>query len=97
VNIASIVGDSAPAIAITSGLTQAIKSAVPAITDQLALLTTVVVGLVVTGATDYALMAPATAQDWTVVVLHGLVVGLSAAGLYKTASVIAAKAQPPAK
>ncbi len=95
-NLALIVSDSAPAIAITSGLTQAVKAAFPVIQDKFALITTVVVGLLVTGAFDYALVLPATPQDWTIVVLHGFVVGLSAAGLYKTGAAIAAKARPGA-
>jgi hypothetical protein len=94
VNIASIISDSTLAIAVTAGLTETVKRAFPAqIKDQAAYITTVAVGLLVTGGFDYAQFAPATAQDWTVVVLHGLVVGLSAAGLYRVGSAIAAKAK----
>lgn len=93
-NLANLIGTSGVAIAITSGLTQSVKTAFPAVQDRFAYLVSVGIGILVAAGLDYATLAPATPQAWTLVILHGLVVGLSASGLYKTAAAIAAKAKP---
>jgi hypothetical protein len=93
-DLKAMLTESVPVITLTAGLSQRAKLALN-IDDQKAELLALAIALLLTVLLDYATLAPATPQDWVLVVIHGLVNGVTTSGGYKLASAIAQKGQTP--
>lgn len=78
--------------AFTMGVAQAIKVAAKT-EDRWAYLLTLAIGLLFAGVADYAVFQPTSITHWILIFLHGVGVGLLAAGLFKLPGGIAQNIQ----